>query len=174
MRKLPAVSISIHDLKSKKTRFGSNLVSSNGVPWRRQRKAITPSFTEGNNSLVWAESIYQTRCMLKRWERSLRNSSGVPRFDVQDDLKTLAFHILNRAGFGVRLQWPGTPETHNDDRAVDADNDMIVDGSNLEGGQKMRFGEAMLVVVDHLKELFIFPKWVLSEHFSDTIYGRKY
>jgi hypothetical protein len=101
--------------------------------------------------------------MLKFWELSLENSWRTPRVDIQDDLKTLAFHILNRAGFGVRLQWPGMSETQKQDRTRDLEDEVIMDGNELEGGQRMRFGEAMLLVVDHLKELFIFPKWVLSE-----------
>ncbi|KAG0650503.1 Cytochrome P450 [Hyphodiscus hymeniophilus] len=149
--------------------FGSNLVSSNGQPWRRQRKAITPSFTEGNNSLVWTESIHQTRCMLRRWEGQLQGSSKIHSFNIQDDLKTLAFHILNRAGFGVRLQWPGIPDTAGEDAVGNSDTHTSLDGDGLEGGQGMRFGDAMLVVVDHLKELFIFPKWVLKHAPSKSL-----
>ena len=91
-------------------------------------------------------------------------SSRVP-LNIQDDLKTLAFHILNRAGFGVRLQWPGISESDSNGSFGDVDDEMILDGNTLEGGHGMRFGEAMLVVVDHLKELFIYPKWFLSEEF---------
>ncbi len=114
---------------------------------------------------MWAESIYQAKCLIKRWEGALEGPSGIARFKIQDDLKTLAFHILNRAGFGVRLQWPGASEPRNDANTEEEANDVLLDDNNLEWGQGMRFGEAMLLVVDHLKELFIFPKWVLSKHF---------
>ena len=101
--------------------------------------------------------------MLRQWEIQSQMSSGAP-LNIQDDLKTLAFHILNRAGFGVRLQWPGTSGSDNYGTARGGDESMVLDGNTLEGGHSMRFGEAMLIVVDHLKELFIFPKWVLSAY----------
>lgn len=101
--------------------------------------------------------------MLRQWEQNSRTSSEGPQFCIQDDLKTLAFHILNRAGFGVRLQWSGLSASNKDGTVEDVDANMALDGNKLEGGHGMRFGEAMLIVVDHLKELFIFPKWVLSE-----------
>ena len=104
--------------------------------------------------------------MLRQWEIQSQMSSGGP-LNIQDDLKTLAFHILNRAGFGVRLQWPGTSGSYNHGIVRGVDEIMPLDGNTLEGGHGMRFGEAMLVVVDHLKELFIFPKWFLSAYFQD-------
>jgi hypothetical protein len=109
--------------------------------------------------------------MLRQWEVGMHDAAVAPQFNTQDDLKTLAFHILNRAGFGVRLEWPGIHDSNNDERGGEADRDMVLDGNDLEGDQGMRFGEAMLVVVDHLKELFIFPKWVLSEHFLRARYN---
>ena len=90
-------------------------------------------------------------------------SPGASNFNIQDDLKSLAFHILNRAGFGVRLQWPDNSLFDDESTVRDVNGDMALDGSSLEGDQGMRFGEAMIVVVDHLKELFLFPKWFLSE-----------
>lgn len=93
-------------------------------------------------------------------------------FNIQDDLKTLAFHILNRAGFGVRLQWLGISAAENIETSREIDDGML-DGNKLEGGQVMRFGEAMLIVVDHLKELFICPNWVFSEY-SNICHFKRY
>ena len=97
----------------------------------------------------------------------------MPPFNIQDDMKTLAFHILNRAGFGIRLQWPESPGLLLNEDVKRRGDQTVMDGDNLESGQGMKFGEAMLVVVDHLKELFIFPKWVLSEHFSPVLCDRR-
>ena len=103
----------------------------------------------------------------------MQSSSKASQFDIQDDLKTLAFHILNRAGFGVRLQWPRDIDAVKDGSFEKQDIHKIHDFDDLEGGQGMRFGDAMLLVVDHLKELFIFPKWFLSEHFSFVLVIRR-
>lgn len=112
--------------------------------------------------------------MLRQWEQHSHVASAALQFNIQDDLKTLAFHILNRAGFGVRLQWPGISGTYNNGNVGEDNSEMILDGEELEGGHGMRFGEAMLIVVDHLKELFIFPKWVLSERFLPHIIMAEY
>jgi hypothetical protein len=108
--------------------------------------------------------------MLQQWEMQSHMSPLAP-LNIQDDLKTLAFHILNRAGYGVRLQWPGISGSDNIGTLEDVDDGMIMDGSTLEGDHGMRFGEAMLIVVDHLKELFLFPKWFLSAYCPNNFLG---
>jgi len=68
-----------------------------------------------------------------------------------DDLKTLAFNVTSRAAFGARLYFPGFEE--DDPRAGD---------KILNENHRMRFGDAAFVVVEHLKQLLIYPRWFLS------------
>jgi hypothetical protein len=97
--------------------------------------------------------------MLKLWEKhSICPSQKSINF--QDDFKTLTFHILNLAGFGVRIQWPGLRKHYAQRDGVYTENNK--DGTNEDESQGMRFGHAMLTVVDNLKDLFIYPRWFLS------------
>jgi hypothetical protein len=134
--------------------FGSNILSCTGPNWRRQRKSISPSFNEANNALVWSESIFQTTSMLKSWAIE----SKYKQVNFQEDFKMLAFHVLSRGGFGVRLLWAGHEESNGEKSKVAGE----PRGKLLEAGREMRFGEAMLLVVENMKEIFVFPNWFLS------------
>ena len=71
----------------------------------------------------------------------------------------LAFHVLSRGGFGVRLAWSGHQEVDESDPVV---NELPKKRSVQPKKTTMRFGEAMLCVVENMKEIFVFPNWVLS------------
>jgi hypothetical protein len=90
--------------------------------------------------------------MLKRWDIQSQTLYGTA-LNIQDDLKTLAFHILNRAGFGVQLHWHGISDSGKE--VLTADEAIELKGAKLKEGHLMSFGEAMLIVVDHLRSFHL-------------------
>lgn len=85
--------------------FGKNVVSTEGAYWRHHRKITSPPFTEKNNHLVWLESLHQAERMMTEWMGNDKGDSG-PLKDVAAQAMRLSLHVISRAGFGVRLQWP--------------------------------------------------------------------
>jgi cytochrome P450 len=86
--------------------FGKNVVSTEGGVWRQHRKITSPPFTEKNNHLVWAESLHQAQSMVESWV-GIDGARNKTIGKVADDTMRLSLHVISRAGFGVRLLWPG-------------------------------------------------------------------
>lgn len=63
-------------------------------------------FTEQNNKIVWDETLYLAKDMLRYWasKQSLTTTS--------DDTRTLSLHVLSRAGFGKSFKFEGHDARH--------------------------------------------------------------
>ena len=85
--------------------FGKNVVSTEGAYWRHHRKITSPPFTEKNNHLVWLESLHQAQSMMDGWIGKDQVETAALK-DVSTQAMRLSLHVISRAGFGVRLQWP--------------------------------------------------------------------
>jgi hypothetical protein len=133
--------------------FGRNLVSAEGQLWRRHRKITSPPFTEKNNHVVWAESIHQADSMLKAWTGMDGKSQHTIR-TVAHDAMRLSLHIISRAGFGVRLLWPGV-ET-NDPAAEKG-----AIGQDLAHGHTMTYTTAIETLLHNLLLVVGLPHWIL-------------
>ncbi|KAL5326658.1 hypothetical protein ACEPPN_004346 [Leptodophora sp. 'Broadleaf-Isolate-01'] len=83
--------------------FGPNVDTLNGEAWQRHRRLTTPPFNERNSSLVWRESITQTKGMIKSWIST--GCEGVSK--TTGDTMTLALHVLTAAGFGKSYDFEG-------------------------------------------------------------------
>ncbi|MCJ1338703.1 hypothetical protein MMC09_003992 [Bachmanniomyces sp. S44760] len=91
--------------------YGKNVVSTEGAMWRQHRKITSPPFTEKNNHLVWAESLHQAQAMTKSWlDNDEKRDVSETISTVAADAMRLSLHVISRAGFGVRLQWPGVDD----------------------------------------------------------------
>ncbi|KAG4439068.1 hypothetical protein IFR05_005459 [Cadophora sp. M221] len=135
--------------------FGPNLVSTNGDEWRHQRKVMLPSFNDAHNSLVWSETIFQTKCMLRVWSTKMHSMAANRTLNFHDDLRALAFNVVSRGSFGVRMMFPGSEDVFS------SRDEMGIHGAKLKEGHTMKFGEATLLVVEGLKWLFVLPRWFL-------------
>lgn len=88
--------------------FGTNIITLEGEAWRRHRRIVAPAFTEKNNELVWKESLYQLKAMMKVWRgRDDNTAENMLIQDLHPDAADFTLHIISRAGFGIRLKWPG-------------------------------------------------------------------
>ena len=86
--------------------YGDNVVTVEGQRWRHHRKITSPPFSEKNNGLVWQETLNQTRAMVGSWFDGPQATESRTLSTIAEDAMRLSLHIISRAGFGVRLDWP--------------------------------------------------------------------
>ncbi|KAF7505768.1 hypothetical protein GJ744_000439 [Endocarpon pusillum] len=125
--------------------YGKNVATTEGAAWRRHRKLTTPLFTERNNHLVWAETLDQTQAMLDVWLG--KNRQGNQTVDrIMDDTMRLSLHVISRAGFGRKLEWP---QIQNEE-------------AELGEGHSMSYTYALHFLLDHIIFAFLFNHTILK------------
>ena len=125
--------------------FGKNVVTTEGSIWRHHRKITSPPFTEKNNHLVWTESLYQAQSMLTGWTGRDGNKERTI-WTVADDAMRLSLHVISRAGFGVRLEWP-----HEEKGNAEA-----------PPGHTLTYQQALGALLDNILWVVIAPRWFLK------------
>jgi cytochrome P450 len=140
--------------------FGRHALSSDGHDWRRQRKIISPGFTEKNNANVWELGLKQGQSMLEYWASKKGNSVEEMRVgDTAMDTATLALHIICGAGFGIPQIWPHEDESVLGDREVSGFNTR-----RPAEGHKLTFKDALTYSTSLKIAWFsVLPEWFLSK-----------
>lgn len=123
--------------------FGKNVVTTEGQNWRHHRRITSPPFTERNNVLVWQESLHQAQSMMTGWMGHGRESSG-PLKDVAAESMRLSLHVISRAGFGVRLEWP------HEEGSV-----------QIPEGHTLSYKQALESLLINIIVVMLTPKWIL-------------
>ena len=141
--------------------FGDNVVTVEGQQWRHHRKITSPPFTEKNNHLVWVETLDQCQAMINSWLGGQSDTARTIR-TIADDAMRLSLHVISRAGFGVRLQWPGTekPQTKG---SMKEDSEDPVSSSEFKGHHTMSYTEALSTVLHNIIAILVTPSFLLSE-----------
>lgn len=124
--------------------FGKNVVSTEGAVWRHHRRITSPSFTEKNNEYVWVESLHQAQSMLSGWV-SADDEMSKPIWDVAAQAMRLSLHVISRAGFGVRLQWP-----HEETQQL------------IPAGHTLSYKDALSLLLENIIVVMLTPRWLLS------------
>ena len=138
--------------------FGNNVVTSEGQTWRQHRKITSPPFSEKNNHLVWSETLDQGQTMIDRWvEHGKETAKSI--HTIADDAMRLSLHVISRAGFGVRLQWPGN-ESSQDGIIPGAKG---VTSSDIPEGHSMSYTEAMSILLHNILVILLTPHFLLSK-----------
>ena len=138
--------------------YGLNVVTTEGAMWKAHRKITSPSFSEKNNSLVWAESIFQAQSMMDIFIGNGLVSSTVST--LSEDSMRLSLHVISRAGFGQRLQWP--KQDHEMGRKELESSDTKIKSTKVAGGHRMSFADTLKTLLDNMVWLLIVPKPILS------------
>jgi len=141
--------------------YGNNVVTSEGQLWRHHRKITSPPFTEKNNHLVWAETLDQGQAMLNGWLGGSRDSTKTIS-TIADDAMRLSLYVISRAGFGVRLQWPGTEEDQANARS-EKEEDWSISSSGVSGDHTMSYTDALGTCLHRILLILLMPKFLLSE-----------
>ncbi|EMR87512.1 hypothetical protein ACHAPC_002532 [Botrytis cinerea] len=133
--------------------FGRNVVTTEGIEWRGHRKISSPSFTEKNNALVFAESCTQAQGMLRRW-LGPNGNGNVTLKEVPTDTMRVTLHIISRIGFGVRLLWPG-------EKARSKEQESVYSSNEAPEGHTMSFERSLSTLLETLVWVLFLPKWLL-------------
>lgn len=124
--------------------FGKNVVTTEGAYWRHHRKITSPPFTEKNNHLVWLESLHQAQSMMAGWVDQGDGADSGPIKDVATQSMRLSLHVISRAGFGVRLEWP------HEERS-----------QKIPEGHTLTYKEALERLLENIIVVMLNPKWIL-------------
>ena len=136
--------------------FGKNVVTTEGLHWRAHRKITAPPFTEQNNHLVWGESLHQAKCMLASWVGP--DGKGNKTIDdIGSDTMRLSLHVISRAGFGVRLLWPGIEDAKGKEGS-----DGISSGG-VSANHKLSYTDALQSLLHNILWVMLVPHWLLSK-----------
>ncbi|KAI9872665.1 MAG: hypothetical protein M1830_001356, partial [Pleopsidium flavum] len=141
--------------------FGKNVVTTEGAVWRQHRKITSPPFTEKNNHLVWAESLHQARSMVESWVGP--DGAGNKTIGkVADDTMRLSLHVISRAGFGVRLLWPGIEDaTEKTDRSAEIPGAGQETSTDVPKGHTMSYTDALGSLLHNILWVMLLPRWLL-------------
>ncbi|RAL58574.1 hypothetical protein DID88_003350 [Monilinia fructigena] len=134
--------------------FGRNIVTTEGIEWRKHRKISSPSFTEKNNALVFAESCLQAQGMLKKW-LGPEGRGNVTLKEVPTDTMRVTLHTISRIGFGVRLLWPGEKPRDKEQKSVYSSNE-------ASEGHTMSFERSLSTLLETMVWVLFLPKWLLK------------
>ncbi|KAF2399450.1 cytochrome P450, partial [Trichodelitschia bisporula] len=130
--------------------YGSNIVTVEGSAWRRHRRIVAPPFSEKNNALVWSESLFQAREMVRTWVDGGRSESvAIP--SLSKDVMRFSLHVISRAGFGVRCLWPGG-EAGGDEGGFDS--------SAVPEGHAMSYQDSLETLLKRIIVVLVVPMWL--------------
>jgi len=108
-----------------------------GDEWKRQRKFVSPVFSERNNALVWDETV---KIMHELLEVKWRKQERIIVNDCIEDLTLpIALFVLSAAAFGKPVSW--------------------LEGSTVPPGHSMAFKDALHMLSVNLLYK-VLPKWL--------------
>lgn len=142
--------------------YGNNVVTSEGQLWRHHRKITSPPFSEKNNHLVWTETLEQCQAMVNAWfDGSTGKTESKTIYTLADDAMRLSLYVISRAGFGVRLQWPGTEEAHANGH-VKNEEEGSASGSGITQGHTMSYTDALGSLLHNIIWVLLLPPFLLK------------
>lgn len=132
--------------------YGKNVVTTEGSIWRHHRKITAPPFTEKNNHLVWLESLHQGKSMMDSWTGKVAEGIQTRTLvtDVASATMRLSLHVVSRAGFGVRLQWPHEELEENGKAGA------------VPPGHTMTYKDALSSLLENIIPVMLLPRWFLE------------
>ncbi|KAG8701782.1 hypothetical protein FRC09_005146 [Ceratobasidium sp. 395] len=119
---------------------GPNIVTSEGVVWKRHRHAVRGSFSEKNYPLVWDEAGRT----LDEWfdALGLDMGAGDVEVDVITSLRKVTLNIIASAGFGQHFPW----------KSSDAQ----------KSPTEMSFPTSIIHSMEHIFWRMLTPQWAYS------------
>lgn len=147
--------------------YGNNVVTSEGQLWRHHRKITSPPFSEKNNHLVWTETLEQCQAMVNAWfDGNIGKTGSKTIYTLADDAMRLSLYVISSAGFGVRLQWPGTEGAHANGHVKDEE-DGSASSSEIAQGHTMSYTDALGTLLHNILWVLILPPFLLSNSMTD-------
>jgi cytochrome P450 len=152
--------------------FGRNVSTVNSIEWKRHRKIISAPFNELANNIAWAESLKQTREMLRGWVQEGSNGN----IGLHRDTRTATLNVLAATGFNRSYNFheTRTSEEHGESYRVALftlmDNSLFMQlvpravlSSLFAPASWKQIGRAAEVFKDYMLNLLHQEKQLLSE-----------
>lgn len=98
--------------------FGTNLVTSDGDQWAKQRKLVASIINERVSKVVFEESHRQAGFMADELATTDKGQRGVESIE---SLKKIAVNVLSRAGYGMPQEWNEQATKQNEDSDLQLD-----------------------------------------------------
>ncbi|CAI7653188.1 unnamed protein product [Penicillium pancosmium] len=119
--------------------YGMNVATAEGKTYQFHVRITAPPFGDisGVNSLVWKETIHQTKLLTKAWAKS-------PPTEIQRDANALTLAVISLAGFGKQLEWSKED-----------------DNQTIPVGYQLTFLHALQDTLHHMVPILLYPRWVL-------------
>ena len=150
--------------------YGNNVVASEGQLWRHHRKITGPPFSERNNHLVWTETLEQCQAMVNGWFDGNTQKIGTKTIHtLADDAMRLSLYIISRAGFGVRLKWPGA-EGSQANGHVKEEEKGTASSSDFDRGHMLSYTDALGLLLHNILWIFLLPSFLLSNSMTFHIF----
>ena len=119
--------------------FGENVVTSEGIDYKRHRKRVAPRFGEKNNLLVFDQTKANVQAMFDNWKNAYSTETDGYLVDTNNEMMKLALHVISSAAFGSKLDWEG------DDKEV------------LKKNHKLSFKTTVEEVIEGLRLKILLP-----------------
>jgi hypothetical protein len=153
--------------------YGKNVVTVEGAEWRRHRKITGAQLNEKSNELVWRESLYQAKEMVRCWQEGIAGGERVVDegkkgnkdkpsviYELGRDAMKMTLGVISRAGFGVRCLWP-TADGKMDEKAPEGS----MSSTTIPSGHAMSYVESLETLLHYIIAVLILPEWFLRKFY---------
>lgn len=124
-------------------KFGSNVLTSSGESWSRQRKVVASVINERISRTVFQESLQQTKGLISEVLAGGEVGESTRVFDM---LKKITINVLSGAGMGASVEW----DDDKDDKPVEP--------------YRQTYMEAVKHVINGVAGPIILPEWFLLNY----------
>lgn len=98
--------------------------------------------------------------MVQSWVKDEEQGKSIER--VMDDTMRLSLHVISRAGFGRRLEWPNKDAKHKVDQEYDDPSKIRNEEEGTDEGHTMSYTYAIHCLLDNILFQFLLPRWMLQ------------
>lgn len=124
-------------------KFGSNVLTSSGESWSRQRKLVASVINERISRTVFQESLQQTKGLVSEVLAGGEVGESTRVFDM---LKKITINVLSGAGMGASVEW----DDDKDDKPIEP--------------YRQTYMEAVKHVINGVAGPIILPEWFLLNY----------
>lgn len=124
-------------------KFGSNVLTSSGESWARQRRLVASVINERISKTVFQESLQQTKGLINEVLAGGEVGESTRVFDM---LKKITINVLSGAGMGASVEW----DDDKDDKPVEP--------------YRQTYMEAVKHVINGVAGPIILPEWFLLNY----------
>lgn len=126
--------------------FGTNIITSDGDHWARQRKIVATVINERISKAVFNESVEQTHGLLEELSAKRRPDGTTETNQLFNMAKKVAINVLSAAGMGAPVPWNDS----TDDRP--------------KPGFKQTYIQSVKKVIEGVAGPIILPLWFLRNY----------